>query len=154
MNEQEEFMRELFKEHPIPQESLEVLQRNIMEEIHSSPVNFQEKIQSQRRRLGLIFLFGLSSLSVLFSFVFRFFAPWLSGLLERSWGWMLSNIPLLEKLVFPWELLGLGRVWEVLKPLILTYDVFWGRYGFAIVGILVAGVVFDSLGGDRVITKQ
>lgn len=153
MDEREDFMRELFQEHPIAQEDLEVLQRNIMAQIRSSPVNFQAKLQAQRRKLGLIFLCGISSLSVLFFFLFRFFAPWISGFLNRSWEWLLSHVPLLGNLLYPWEWLGLDRAWIVLKPLILSYDVFWSRYGFAVVGILIAWVVFDSL-GEKVLTKQ
>ncbi len=153
MNDREDFMWEMFQDHPIAQEDLQSLQVNIMEQVRSSPVDFQARLCSQRRKIGLIFLAGISTLSVIFFFMFRFFGPWISTWANNAWAWLLSYVPLLRGLMLPWEWLGLGRVWEVLKHLKLGYEVFWGQYGLAIIGILLVWVVFDSL-RDQVLTKQ
>lgn len=153
MNDREEFMKELFQDMAIAQEDLDGLKGNIMEQVRSSPVDFQAKLQTQRRKLGLIFLSGISTLSVIFFLMFRFFGSWVSTWANSVWEWLLGYVPILGGLLLPWEWLGLGKAWTIFKHLLLGYEIFWGQYGLAVIGILMAWVVFDSL-RDKVLTKQ
>lgn len=144
MKEMDEMFKQLFQDKPIAQESLSRMNVGIMDQILANPVDFQEKqLVAQRQKAGFIFLGSIIGLSISFFQINWFFGSWLGEGLSNIVVWLAANVPVLA-----WFQDRLDWFFDTLTILFnikLGYQVLWGQYGFAIMGILFSWVLFEGV---------
>lgn len=144
MKEMDEMLKQIFQDKPIAQESLQRMNVGLMHQILANPVDFQEKrLVAQRRKAGFIFLGSVIVLSVGFFLFNWFFGPWLGEGLSNLALWLVANVPILGWFQDRWD--WFFDTITILFNIKLGYQVLWGQYGLAIMGILFSWVLFEGI---------